>query len=754
MSEMLRAALATALLAGPMIAPAAHIAQAGGVPLFSARDAGERAGIDIDGRLDDAAWEAAPAFEDFHTYWPREGIPAPVKTVVRFVRDARSFYVAARMYDPDILRLRAGLARRDSFSNEQDWFAIFIDPVGTSRLAQMFYVNAHGVIYDGLANDDAGTASAAADFDVEVGTRVEGDSWTVELRIPFSELRYPSGAPRDWNVLLRRNYPRDERYALSAPATPTRASCFVCLAGPFAALGTLPAPEGISFVPQVVGTGRGEGEGTSNLDWHSSVEPGIEVKYRATASTVLDATLNPDFSQVELDTPQLSSNQQFAVVFPEKRPFFLEGLDILDSPLQAIYTRSITDPAWGLRATHRGGWDGVWFSTRDDGGGLVVVPSDVTTRFAPQSFASLATVGRLRVPVGAATFGALVTDRRADEGHNTVAGADLAWRPTGDARVRAQWLSSRTRGSEDFPGIGAEQSEAAQGDAISMDWLHENRHWRSTLTLERLDEEFRADNGFIPQVGVQRTAGELRYKFVGLGPLSELAPYVTSDVREDLDGNTVRSTPRAGVAAVLPRNTLLTAEWRPRERLRLRADSQVREAQQAYISLSSNPISRIPVLTFAATFGEAMDFAADRVGRGETLSASLLVRPASRLEIEPRLEWTTVRTRGDAGGAAQEATETAAQLLATLHLTARDRLRLIVQRVSIERDERGTGALIESNDIVGSLLYTHERSLATRLYTGVTMARASGLSAVEPTDTLEVFVKVQVGFSSDAGLRW
>jgi len=719
-------------LAG-MISSASHATQPGDAPPFSMADFHRSAGIEIDGRIE-PAWLAAPVVDAFEEYRPRAGVPASVRTEVRMGRDATHFYLVARLFDLDIARLRTGLARRDNFSNEQDWFSVAIDAVGSSRGAQLFYFNARGVIWDGLLNEEAGTSTPAADFEVEVATSIDSDSWVVELRIPFEELRYRSRSPDTWRVIFRRNYPREDRHAMAAPAIPSSPPCLMCLAAPVQPPGELPAPRGSSFVPQLLGLGTRE-TGTTDEGWTSDLEPGIDMKLRAGPATVFDATVNPDFSQLELDTPQLSSNQQFALAFPEKRPFFLEGIDILDSPLQAIYTRSITDPAWGARGTHRGSWDGALLTARDDGGGTVVIPGPYSAGYEAQDFHSLATLGRVRKPIGRVTLGGVFTDRRADDDYNTVAGPDLAWRLSPTTRVSAQWLASRTRDEVE-----------TQGDAIGIDMLHDSRHWRAALTLRELDPGFRADNGYIPQVGIRQVDAELRYKFLGLRAISELAPYVNMDTREDFDHRTVSSAPRLGTQATLTNNMIVTGEWRPREQVRLHAGGELHSLSQGYLSLTSYPVAWLPVLTFELTAGEAMDFTADRVGNGETVSASLLWRPLDRLVIEPRFDMTTVRTD-------QRARESAAQLLATVHLTARDRFRLMLQRVAFERDVQGS-ALLDTSRLSGSLLFTHEHSLVRRIYVGVAFARDSDRATTLPRETLEVFLKVQSGMSAATGVRW
>jgi hypothetical protein len=729
------------LLSGIMAAARAEVD-----PIAMA-DFGEDAGLGIDGVLE-ARWQDAAPIDDFREYRPRQGVPAQVRTEVRIARDSRYLYVAAEMFDPDISRLRSGFARRDSFSNEQDWISIALDPIGTRRVAQLFYFNAHGVIWDGLSNEDTGSATSSADFEVELATRVTPGSWIVELRIPFEELRYASRQPDRWHVLVRRNYPREERHAMASPAIPANAPCFMCLAAPLHPPGELPPVKALSVVPQAVVLGRRVTEDGAR-DSQTDLQPSLDAKWRISPATVFDAALNPDFSQVELDTPQLTSNRQFAVSIPEKRPFFLEGIDILDSPLAAIYTRSITDPAWGLRGTHRGGWDGVLLSSRDDGGGFVILPGAYRATYLPQDFDSQATLGRIRKPVGALTLGALLTDRRAGEGYNTVAGPDLSWRLAPGTRVNAQWLSSRTRGGDELP---AASPGTQQGHAANVDLLHEGRQWRGALAFSRLDEEFRADNGYLPQVGIRQLTGELRYRISDLNAFAELAPYVTLDAREDLDGARVSQSPRAGVQTTLPNNLVLVTEIRPREELRIAPGANLHELRQGYLALTAYPGARFPVLTLSAVFGDAVDFSADRVGHGSTWNASILWRPTRRLEIQPSIDFTTVRTGADSLLPSGETEESALQLLTTLHLTARDRFRLIAQRIGVRREVSGE-TVADDTLLVGSLLFTHERSLTRRIYAGVSFARSSSPLVAARRETAEVFVKLQWGWSPARGFR-
>src|SRR5262249_34011917 len=146
------------------------------------------------------------------------------------------------------------------------------------------------------------------------------------------------------------------------------------------------------------------------------------------ADNTLDGTLRPDFSQIESDTAQISANQRFALFFPEKRPFFLEGVELLSTPIQAVYTRTITAPDWGGRATGKlGGVNYTALLANDAGGGSIVIPGANSSSLAAQDFRSTVFIGRARKDLGALSFvSVLTTDREnGPDGHNRVIGPDF-----------------------------------------------------------------------------------------------------------------------------------------------------------------------------------------------------------------------------------------------------------------------------------------------------------------------------------------
>src|SRR5664279_2099223 len=171
---------------------------------------------------------------------------------------------------------------------------------------------------------------------------------------------------------------------------PRDENCFVCHSNPLAGLMGLPRGGNIIAAPYVTLKEEGvprDGVGGDLVNKPVKLDGGLDVKWTPNAVTAIDGTLNPDFSQVESDVTQLSINQRFAVFYPEKRPFFLEGIDLFATPIQAVYTRTITAPSWGARVTGRlGSTSYTALVTEDKGGGSVILPGPNGSDFADQDF--------------------------------------------------------------------------------------------------------------------------------------------------------------------------------------------------------------------------------------------------------------------------------------------------------------------------------------------------------------------------------
>jgi hypothetical protein len=702
--------------------------------------------IVLDGRLEEAAWQRAKVVDRFWEIFPNAETEPRVRTEAWYAYDAQALYVAIRAHDPNLAELRAPFARRDNVLRDQDMIVLFIDPVGNRKFAHFFRINPRGSMGDGLYNEDTGSEDFSPDFEWEVVTgRFEG-GWTAEFRIPFSALRYGDPPAKVWSTMVFRNYPRDQLYRISTSKLPREQNCFICLNDPLTGLGDLPLSRHLELTPNATVRTVETRDRAAGAHRESEVVPSLDIKWRPRADVVVDATINPDFSQVELDTPQVSGNAQFALFFPEKRPFFLEGADILQSPFNALYTRSVTDPAWGVRATQRAErFDGTVLVTRDDGGGFVLLPNTYGTNFARQDFKSLATFARGRWQVaGGATVGLLATDRTLvdDTGaYNRVVGADIAWFPDTEHRLRAQVLGSWTT-AQLIDGRIA-KGDLASSHAALADWNYRGKEWDQLLVFEDVGRDFRADNGFFFQNGYRRLYSETARKFLGLWGFNEVTPYLNAEYKTDPNGGVQYQQNNLGLRLGLPRATTIFTEIRINNLIAVRPDGGIRKRDQFFIGIESNPFPWWARLYSEIAYGDRLDVFNNRIGKGAFASFQASLRPHERAEIEYRIDDDHIDSKEPVEGSKRIITQRAQQVLALWHFTAQDSVRTIWQAQSVRRapslwEDPVTAR--EDNKTL-SVVYGYRRGIGASFYLGASINRTRDLQAGDKRHVAEVFAK-------------
>ena len=391
--------------------PAAAVALFAAVDFASASDdsSPERATfrratdeITLDGRLDEASWLAAtPVTRFFETYPANLGSPAAATTAA-FLYDDRNVYVAIRAFDSDPTSVRAPIVRRDRVLQDQDYVEVFLDPMNTRRSALFFRVSARGILTDGQYDDKTRIRDYAPDLDFDAAASIDDQGWTVEMRVPVSSLRYQPGIENRWAYIVYRNVPREQVVTLASAPIPRGEDCDLCYADVLDGL-LVGKSRSLSLIPHVEYARMEDDLGTSN-----ELDAGIDLTWKPRERTVVDATILPDFSQIEADVPQLTANTLFALAVTEKRPFLLEGTDLLTTPLQAIYTRAFTDPDAGVRITDRSArHEYTALALRDAGGGAVIAPGPINSRLALQDFGSSAFVARNRFLLDDTSLGML-----------------------------------------------------------------------------------------------------------------------------------------------------------------------------------------------------------------------------------------------------------------------------------------------------------------------------------------------------------
>jgi hypothetical protein len=292
----------------------------------------------VDGRLDDEVWKQAEATDAYTQKFPNEGEPPSDPTVVRILYDHDSLYIGVecrQMHSPLVQRLT-----RRGRKVESDWVSVGVRTRGDGKSAFEFIVNASGVLVDGLRFNDT---DYAGDWDEnwEAFTAVTPTGWSAEIRIPLHILRFPSRAEQSWDLQFRR-YISERQETDEWAFIPRDAGGEVSHYGKLDNLIGLEASSPLELRPFVLGRYRRRDAATDSLasgtDLSASI--GLDLKWHPTYDLTLDATFHPDFAQVEADQLVLNLTK-FETYYPEKRPFFLEAMDVFTTPIQLVYTRRI-----------------------------------------------------------------------------------------------------------------------------------------------------------------------------------------------------------------------------------------------------------------------------------------------------------------------------------------------------------------------------------------------------------------------------
>ena len=702
--------------------------------------------VKLDGVADDEVWREAVAHDAFFETQPEDRIPAKVLTEVRLASDQRYLYIALKAFDPAPELIRAPFARRDKISNDQDYIALYLDPSGGSKGAQMIYINPQGAVKDGRFSDVHGE-DAAPDFAFEaVAARFDG-GWSAELRIPFSSIAYARRQASPWKLLVMRNMTRDQRYRMYSAPVPRSTNCTLCFAAPVEGLRDLPDELSWTATPQLVlnrARAREPG-GLRTSDMRRGLS--LDLKLRPDPATVIDATIHPDFSQVELDAPQLSGNTRFGLFVPEMRPFFLEGSDILQTPFRAIHTRAIGNPSWGARYTRREpGRDLTVLTAHDAGGGTMLLPSAYASNSASQDGGSQATIARANFKLGALAVGALGTDRTLDQGrgYNRVIGPDFNWQRTDGDRWRGQFLLSSTSAQPDGAGRLA-AGPRSSGRAASLEWWHEAETWSAQVNAADVSDGFRADNGFFSQVGYRDLIVQLNDKRGKFGMLNDSSFWLYEERKLDTQGEVIYGVSAVGVWASGPYDGDGEIYVKLGEQSRIERGGPLFSARRIGTRIGISPGPVLARVQADIEGGEQVDVAGARLGHGAVLNLFALLRPSGRFELEPRYSRSWIN--GGNGLAGQRLyTEQAAQLNGIYHFSARETLRVIVQASHSRRDPAlyETPVLASSTERVLSLVASHIAGLGTAAYAGLTLSDGEISGAEARRRRNEVFLKLSL----------
>ena len=710
--------------------------------------------IKLDGDLSDPGWADALVIDKFYEFQPGDGTVPPVRTIARVGRDDKYFYASFWCEEPDIAKIRAPYVDRDGVTDQQDYVGILLDVDNARRSAVDFWINPRGIQTDSMLNESPFGEDTAPDWFWDSVGKIGKDSWTAEVRIPLASLRYPNKNPQDWALIVYRVWPREFNYQFYSSRIPRGSSCFLCWSGTVQGIEGL--PQGMHYVLAPYAAGFSETDYPPNLtngpppgppDTDTKGEVGIDLKWLPDAGTVVDATINPDFSQVESDVVQIGVNQRFALFYPEKRPFFLEQVDLLQTPIQAIYTRTITDPLWGARLTSReGSTSYTVLVTNDRGGGTVINPGPVFSGAADQDFKSYVGIGRLRHDVGNSFVGAVATARVGEGGiYNYVFGPDFQWRPNDADLVTAQYLYSFSR-LPDRPELSPEWlGQKVSGFGLTANWTHTSYHWDWFTQYDDFADGFRADDGFVPQVGYKEGSWGAGYRIYPSGFFSRVRFLTGGNYTVDRDGDLISRRAFPGIAFQGLGGTRAEFDYNFEA---VAIDGQTLDYDRFVWTLTASPSGFLPVVGISGNYGQQPDVENVRVGHGGDVLITALVRPTDHLGLDLRLErqWIDENV-GDIEG--NLFTADVARLKAVYVFNAKMLLRLIGQYQQVRRDPALwiQPVLEKEGSFAGSALFSYKLNWQSVLFVGYGDARALDETAnvLLPTGR-QFFIKVSYAF--------
>jgi hypothetical protein len=462
--------------------------------------------VDVDGRLDEPVWRRAAVLTGFSLYQPVDQRPSPDSTEVLVWHSSTALHFGIRAFEPHGI-VRATLADRDRIAAD-DNVELHLDTFHDHRRAFVFIVNPLGVQADGTKNDGGGFIPGSnvapgqndlsADFAWESKGRLTEWGYEVEIRIPFSSLRYPAAGEQRWGLQVDRHVQHSGYEETWTPALKGAAS-FIAQAGTLGGLSGIHHGQVLEFNPELTNTVTGAAccvPAQAGWTYSSTPQLGGNIRWGIGSNLVVNGSVKPDFSQVEADASQIAADERFALFYPERRPFFVEGSDQFNVPNTLVYTRRIVRPDAAAKLTGKlGRADIAVLSALDEG------------QSATNGERPLVDILRAQQAFGEqSTAGLLYSERLGGGRENRLAGADahIVFRRLYFAQF--QGVVSTTH--------SADSSQSGPLWEAVVD--RTGRNFGFHYNVLGIGPDFRADNGFVTRTGIVQAG--VANRFTAFGP--------------------------------------------------------------------------------------------------------------------------------------------------------------------------------------------------------------------------------------------
>lgn len=725
--------------------------------------------VDIDGELTESQWQQARKIELNVVTHPFENTLSPVTTEVLIFEDGETLFVAFKAGDAEPEKIRAYFRDRDSVWND-DIVGLTLDTFNDRRLAYQFFVNPHGIQADSIMNEMIGDESDSWDAIWQSAGKIIDQGYQVEIAIPLRVMNFvESDGKKTWGAEFIRYYPREDRLRISNSPRDRNNACDLCQIGEVSGFAKAKQGKNIAVVPSLV-LGKARNRALGDIEpWQdtNNSEMGLDLKWGITPEISLQATLNPDFSQVEADSAQLSINNTFALFFNEKRPFFLENADYFSTNVDLVYTRNINAPNYGTKVTGRVDDHTFGLFVANDENTTFLVPGNLGSSIAQLDDKSTNMALRYRYDVSDdLSVGWTNTLREAGDYHNYVYSVDTKYQISPQDTLRIQLLKSDTAYPQDLykefcdndctnnsdyseAALRLNKDQAFTGSAYRINYEHVQRDWNVWSMLQNRDADFRTDLGF-------GTLADRQQKVIGGGYnwysenswWNKIRVNGDWDISHNDDGELLEKESEIHVSMNGQRQSYFQIAYLDRERVGLRHDPSLLLIKgntdlfnESFVTLYAEMRPTSPLyLELFLSFGDEIDFDNNRLGKQTEITPTVGWSFGQHLQVNLTHVFKKLEIQNDTLFKAN-----LSDLRITYQFNQRQFLRLIAIYSNISRNPSLYNVEVEHNSkhLGAQLLYSYKVNPLTKFFIGYANAAAqndvvSGLNSIEQS----VFMKL------------
>jgi len=496
----------------------------------------------IDGILDDALWQHAPFVTGFIIYHPDYGAPMSEATKVWYSYDQENLYFAFKCFDSEPDKIKTSVSARDKIRPD-DWICINLDTFNDQQSLYALYVNPAGIQMDSRAT------LTDEDMSIDVvwysaGT-IDSEGYSIELKIPFKSIRFSHKEPVKMGVIFERYISRKSEAGTYPALDPMWGQNFLTQTRPLI-YENVKHYRLVELLPALTyANNRAIDQGKLKSEKNKG-EISLTGKYGITSHLVLDGTVNPDFSQVEADAGQVEFNQRYALYYPEKRPFFLEGREnfifggsTAGDPLgSVVYTRQIVDPLVGIKLTGKIGNNNSLAS--------IYTLDELPDNQQQGDYAHVGILRYKRALIQDGFIGGFYTGRESKECYNRVIGSDGQIRLNRSSHIGFHGFYSQTK----F------QSEKNVGYALGLNYYYQTRDWFINARLHDLSPDFNTETGYVTRTGITRLrVGVIRRLYPDSKLIKRIDPLLNNQFIWDKESQQWENSNAFYLTFLLPRSS-------------------------------------------------------------------------------------------------------------------------------------------------------------------------------------------------------